>query len=462
MDRQLTHKKSLSCFFDEDGTEDQSPSFQHLTRHNQNFLSRLHGTHFNPDASPLMSQSPESSWSPSPSLTPSHPSLLYCCISSLRRDGDIYSITVFGDLVLTGSNSRRVYAWQSLDCHAKGYVQASSGEVRAMLTYDDMLFTSHKDHKIRIWNMRTYSGSFRSRKVLTLPCASHFKSFICRSVAPQHRLTPNKPITPQHRDIISCMAYYHVEGILYTGSFDKTIKAWKLCAKKCLDSFVGHGDHINDMVVNQQSGYLFTCSSDGTVKMWLRVYGETSHVLVKVFSFHTYPIYALALGMSSSQRSFLYSGSSDGCINFWVQEMSTHYNHGGVLEGHQFAVLCLVALENLVISGSEDSTIRIWRRDKVKFSHECLAVLEGHRGPVRCLAASLQDELVMSFLVYSASLDQTFKVWRVKLLREVKIPSGSRSNGDDDTEDANSAVCEATPVLSPSWVKKKLQCRSLK
>ncbi|XP_019102768.2 zinc finger CCCH domain-containing protein 62 isoform X2 [Beta vulgaris subsp. vulgaris] len=166
-------------------------------------------------------------------------------------------------------------------------------------------------------------------------------------------------------------------------------------------------------------------------------------------------------GTSPSQRSFLYSGSSDGCINFWVQEMSTHYNHGGVLEGHQFAVLCLVALENLVISGSEDATIRIWRRDKARFSHECLAVLEGHRGPVRCLAAMLQDEVGTSFLVYSASLDQTFKVWRVKLLREVKKSSGNHSIGDDDIEDANYVGCEASPVLSPSWVKKKLQCRSV-
>ncbi|XP_010668327.2 protein JINGUBANG isoform X1 [Beta vulgaris subsp. vulgaris] len=274
-------KSTLSSFFDEEITEDQSPSFQHLSNPlHQNFSPRRYGPHFNPDSSPLLSQSPESSWSPSPPLTPSQPSLLYCCISSLRRDGDIYSVAVSGDLVLTGSSSRRVYAWQSLDCHAKGYIQARCGEVRAMLAYDDMLFTSHKDHKLRIWNLRFFNGNFRARKVITLPSSSHFKNFICRSVSPPHRLT-SKPVNPQHKDIISCMAYYHVEGILYTGSFDRTIKTWKLTEKKCVDSFIAHGDHINDMVVNQQNGSLFTCSSDGTVKMWFRVHGETCHVLVK-------------------------------------------------------------------------------------------------------------------------------------------------------------------------------------
>ncbi|KAL2940150.1 Protein JINGUBANG [Bienertia sinuspersici] len=448
MDPQLSDKKTYCNFFDEEEEEvieDHSPSFQHLSKHSP---------------SPFLPQSPESSWSCSPSLTPPHPSLLYCCISSLHRDGDIYSIAVSSDLVLTGSNSRRVYAWQSFDCHAKGYLQASSGEVRTMLSYDNLLFTSHKDHKIRIWNMRTFGGNFRARKVISLPNASHFKNFIRRSINPQYYKLTSKLINPQHKDIISCMAYYHVEGILYTGSYDRTVKTWKLRDKKCIDSFIAHEDHINDMVVNQHSGYLFTCSSDGTVKMWVRVYGECCHVLIKVFSFHTYPIYALSLGMSPSQRSFLYSGSSDGCINFWVQGMSTHYSHGGVLEGHQFAVLCLVSVENLVISGSEDSTIRIWRRERGRVVHDCLAVLEGHRGPVRCLAASLQDINAMSFLVYSASLDQTFKVWRVKLLREIKKSHGHRlSNGDDIVDDGN---CSPSPVLSPSWVKKKLKCRSLK
>ncbi|KMT18029.1 hypothetical protein BVRB_2g032230 [Beta vulgaris subsp. vulgaris] len=478
MDHKLnnTHQKTLTQFFHEekntpntieDDNDLHSPSFHHLSLqlHEKNHLSPNHNLNLNLNLeaamSPLMPQSPESIWSHSPLWTPSHPSLLYCCISSLHRDGDIYSIAVSGDLVLTGSSSRRVHAWQSLDCHAKGYIHASSGDVRAMVAHAHMLFTSHKDHKIRVWDMRNGKGNFRPRKVTTLPNASHFKSFMSRPITPQYKVT-SKTITPQHKDIISCMAYYLVEGILYTGSFDRTVKAWRLNEKKCVDSFIAHGSNVNDMVVNQQNGYLFTCSSDGTVKMWLRVYGENSHALIKVLCFHTYPIYALALNVSPSQKSFLYSGSSDGCINFWVQELSCRYNHAGLLQGHRFAVLCLVTLENLLISGSEDSTIRIWRREKAKANHECLAILEGHRAPVRCLGAFLQkdDKFAMSFLVYSASLDQTFKVWRVKLLpAEMKK---SDYGDDDDMEGENKILeFERSPVLSPSWVKKKLQCRSL-
>ncbi|XP_021853512.2 protein JINGUBANG-like [Spinacia oleracea] len=458
MKRQFSTKKSLSILLDEDNNnnnnnkiEDQSPSFHHLS------LNLQHN------------ESPESLWSRSPISSPCNPSLLYCCISSLRHDGDVYSIAVSGDLVLTGSSSRRVHAWYSLDCHSKGCLQASSGDVRAMAAQGNMLFTSHKDHKVRIWNMKSNNNDFKPKKLTTLPISNNFKNFILR------------PITPQHKDIISCMAYYNIEGLLYTGSFDKTVKVWRLNERKCIDSFVAHADNINDMVINQQNGYLFTCSSDGTVKMWMRVYGETSHVLIKVLCVNKYPIYALALSNTSmllqSQNqisSFLYSGCFDGCISFWEQEVSCQYNMGSrSLQGHQFAVLCLVALENLVISGSEDSTIRIWRRSeetRVACTHECIAVLEGHRGPVKCLAAlSCKDKSVVSFLVFSASLDQTFKVWRVKLLQEMKNSSADycciNENDDDDMEVRNtrkSMEVERSTVLSPSWVRRKLHCRSIR
>lgn len=135
------------------------------------------------------------------------------------------------------------------------------------------------------------------------------------------------------------------------------------------------------------------------------------------------------------------------------------YNHRGVLQEHQFGVLCLVVLENFVISGSEDSTIRIWRRQKRSSNHNCLAVLEGHRGPITCLGArvQLENSSAMSFLVYSGSLDQTFKVWRVKLLQEI----GKSPLRDEDMEGNEFInVNHKSPLLSPSWVKMKKQLHS--
>jgi hypothetical protein len=76
---------------------------------------------------------------------------------------------------------------------------------------------------------------------------------------------------------------------------------------------------------------------------------------------------------------------------------------------------------------------------------------------VKCLAASLETEdVVIGLLVYSASLDQTFKVWRVKVH---PAAAGKAKSDNVLTIDPNSEVleCEISPVLSPSWVEKKIQ-----
>ncbi|XP_041019296.1 protein JINGUBANG-like [Juglans microcarpa x Juglans regia] len=439
-------RRSLFNFIDEDRDDERSPI--HISMGSN--LQFSHAVPYSPtrmrkQMAPDPSPEPESPWTLSPLQTPS-PSLLYHCIASLHRhEGHIYSIAVSKGVVFTGSDSNRIRAWRQPDGMERGYLKTSCGKVRAILAYGNTLFTAHKDHKIRVWNF-TVSDGFRSKKISSLPRKSSFLLF-------------PRTNTQQHRDCISCMAYYEAEGLLYTGSYDKTVKAWRVSDKKCVDSFVAHEDNINAILVNQDDGCVFTCSSDGSARIWRRLYRDNSHTLTMTLKFQPFPVHALALS-SCFNNCFLYSGSSDGTINFWEKErMSYRFNHGGFLQGHRFAVLCLVAIEKLIFSGSEDTTIRIWRREEGSCYHECLAVLDGHRGPVRCLAACLEmEKIVLGFLVYSASLDQTFKVWRVKVLPGEKICFDYLDRSDSRT--TKITEYETNPVLSPSWVEKKLQGNS--
>ncbi|KAF5932064.1 hypothetical protein HYC85_028235 [Camellia sinensis] len=391
---------------------------------------------------PLWPTSPETPWTLSPIRTSPTPSLLYHCLASLHRhEGNIFSITISKDYIFTGSESSRIHAWKQPDCTEMGYIKTNAGEVRAILAYGKLLFTTHGDRKIRVWDV-SLKENFRPKKITTLPTRSKFF------------LYPRKN-TNQHKDYISCMAYNHVEKILYTGSWDKTVRAWKVSERRCVDLFLAHEGLVNAIVINQQDGCVFTCSSDGTVKIWRRVFGESSHILTMTLKFQLSPVNALALSYSLSD-CFLYSGSSDGLINFWEKEKTSgRFNHGGFLQGHHFSVLCLVAIEDLVLSGSEDATIRVWRREEENTFHSCLAVIDGHHGPVRCLAASLEtEETVMGLLVYSASLDQTFKVWRVKVYPSEKV---NQENSVSNSQQSEVMECRMSPVLSPSWVEKKMQ-----
>ncbi|CAK9161352.1 unnamed protein product [Ilex paraguariensis] len=441
-------KRTLCSFIDEEKRAIQSPTHLPFKPHQQISDQDIHLSPSRPSTPSATMDSiipppcPDSPWTLSPLQTPS-PSLLYHCIASLhRQDGTIYSITLSRGIVFTGSESSRIRAWRQPDCVERGCLRASIGDVRAILAYGNMLFSSHRDFKVRVWNV-TASENFRAKKVTTLPRKRSF-------------LMASRANSQQHKACVSCMAYYHAEGLLYTGSWDKTVKAWRISDGKCADSFLAHEDNVNAIVVNQEDGCVFTCSSDGSVKIWRRVYGQNSHTLTMTLKFQPSPVNAMALS-SSLSSCFLYSGSSDGFINFWEKEkMSGRFNHGGFLQGHRFSVLCLVTIEKLLFSGSEDTTIRVWRREEGSCFHECLAVLDAHRGPVKCLAASLEiEKVVMGFIVYSVGLDQTFKVWRVKVLPDEKSLCLDGTNFRDSK--MKIMEYEMSPVLSPSWVEKKLQ-----
>lgn len=109
-----------------------------------------------------------------------------------------------------GSN-RRIHAWEQPYCTKIGHIKANAGEVRAILAYGKVLFTTHSDFKIRVWDVSITEG-FHPKKITTLPQRSPFFLF-------------SRKNSHQHKDYITCLAYNHVEKLLYTGSWDRTVKS---------------------------------------------------------------------------------------------------------------------------------------------------------------------------------------------------------------------------------------------
>lgn len=172
-----------------------------------------------------------------------------------------------------------------------------------------------------------------------------------------------------------------------------------------------HDDAVNSVVTSVE-GIVYTGSADGTVKVWQRENSgkHPKHVFVQTLLNQECAVTALVVSKSGS---VVYCGSSDGVVNFWEREKQL--SHGGVLKGHKLAILCLAAAGNLVLSGSADKTICVWRRDN-KSIHTLLSVLTGHNGPVKCLAVEEDKESTQTdqkWVVYSGSLDKSVKVWSV-------------------------------------------------
>ncbi|XP_010532435.1 PREDICTED: myosin heavy chain kinase C [Tarenaya hassleriana] len=331
----------------------------------------------------------------------------------MRQEGHVYSLAASGNLLFTGSDSKNIRVWKDLKDFS-GF-KSNSGLVKTIvLTGDNRIFTGHQDGKIRVWR-GSRSNPGRYSRLGSLPT---LKEFLTKSMNPKNyvEVRRNKNVLKiRHFDAVSCLSLNEELGLLYSGSWDKTLKVWRLSDSKFLESIEAHDDAINTV----SSGFddlLFTGSADGTLKVWKReLQGRgTKHFLINVLMKQENAVAALAVNLTAA---VVYCGASDGSVNFW--ERQKHLSHGGTLHGHRTAVLCLAAAGNLLLSGGADKNICVWRRHH-DGTHTCSSVLTDHMGPIKCLAAVEEEDNGggtekgdQRWTVYSGSLDKSVKVWRV-------------------------------------------------
>lgn len=86
-----------------------------------------------------------------------------------------------------------------------------------------------------------------------------------------------------------------------------------------------------------------------------------------------------------------------------VSKVDEHCVH--ILAGHTGFVLSLCAVGDVLFTGSQDCNIMIWDLNNLQY----IGTLPGHRGFVKCLAATLRRKMLCS-----GSQDKTIKVWSLE------------------------------------------------
>nr|KYP46990.1 Vegetative incompatibility protein HET-E-1 [Cajanus cajan] len=295
--------------------------------------------------------------------------------------------------------------------------------------HSNKLFSAHQDHKIRVWKITTTTTTnndddddekkehdhLKYTHVATLPTLGDRAAKV---LIPKNHVQirrHKKRTWVHHVDTVSALALSKDGTLLYSVSWDRTIKIWRTKDFTCLESLTNaHDDAINAVAVSYD-GRVYTGSADKTIKVWAKPEGEKKHALVETLEKHNSGVNALAL---SSDETVLYSGACDRSVLVWEKDESDG-NMGlvGALRGHTKSILCLAVVADLVCSGSADKTIRIWRGVDAEYS--CLAVLEGHTGSIKCLTAVVDhcnpSHSQLSFLLYSGGLDCHIKVWQILL-----------------------------------------------
>ncbi|CAA7048055.1 unnamed protein product [Microthlaspi erraticum] len=334
--------------------------------------------------------------------------------STVQEEGHIYSLAATNDLLFTGSDSNYIKVLKNLNEFSE--FKSNSGLVKAIVICreENKVFTGHQDGKIRVWKTSTKNPRVYTRAG-SLPA---LKDVLKKSVKPSNYVEVRRRrmmLWIKHSDAVSCLSLVEDQGLLYSASWDRTVKVWRIHDLKCVESIKAHDDAVNSVVGSAAESLVFTGSADGTVKVWKReVRGKrTSHSLVQTLLKQESAVTALV-----TSHVAVYSGSSDGAVNVWEMGEKKVLKHCGVFKKHRLAVLCLAAAGELVFSGAADKKICVWRREGR--AHTCVSVLTGHTGPVKCLAVAEpsggedkdggEDGRLV---VYSGSLDKSVKVWRV-------------------------------------------------
>eukprot|EP00743_Colponemidia_sp_Colp-15_P009167 GILK01010001.1.p1 GENE.GILK01010001.1~~GILK01010001.1.p1 ORF type:complete len:1416 (-),score=257.08 GILK01010001.1:44-4291(-) len=248
-------------------------------------------------------------------------------------------------------------------------LRGHTGSVLSMVSQQNIALSTGQDHTIRAWDV--------SRGV---------------SVG----------IFTGHEDSVTIVKPYSKGGSSDTkfvsASLDKTIRLWDRKKKKPLiKTFTGHTGTVSCMEVDDYRGLLFSGSFDRSVRVWnissaacqVHLKGHTSAVTCMS------PPYSLS-SIDKGSRSFfssvssigdnmLISGARDGVCKVWDvlvgQELAS-------LQGHTAQVVSCVRDGNLLVTTSADGSVRVW--DLV--SQKTVLHWSAHAGPITCSQLGLKTD----------------------------------------------------------------------
>ncbi|XP_044481422.1 protein JINGUBANG-like [Mangifera indica] len=286
---------------------------------------------------------------------------------------------------------------------------SSSGSVKSIAFCNGKIFTAHQDGKIRVWQLTPRK---RHNLKTTLPTVN---DRLRRFIFPKNYVNVRRhrrKLWIEHADAVTGLTVD--DDLIFSVSWDKSLKIWQTSDLRCSESIRAHEDAVNAVAVSAD-GTVYTGSADKRIRVWAKPFNEKRYGLTATLEKHKSAVNALAL---SDDGSVLFSGACDRSILVWEREDSAnHMVVRGALRGHSKAILCLIKVSDLLMSGSADQTVRIWQQGN-DGRYGCLAILEGHTKPVKTLAAVMEDGQNGTVSIFSGSLDGEIKVWQVSMPKD--------------------------------------------
>ncbi|PVH89838.1 WD40 repeat-like protein [Cadophora sp. DSE1049] len=310
---------------------------------------------------------------------PAHPAHVITC---LQFDDD---------KILTGSDDTLIHVYDTRTGVLRKKLAGHEGGVWALQYEGNVLVSGSTDRSVRVWDIE--------KGLCTQVFHGHTSTVRCLQILMPEmtgKTENGKPIMVPEKPLI------------ITGSRDSQLRVWRLPeqgSKRYIQTgppandadcpyfvrtLTGHLHSVRAIAAHQDT--LVSGSYDNTVRVWKISTGETVHRLQG----HAMKVYSVVL---DHQRNRCISGSMDNFVKIWSLDTGACLF---TLEGHTSLVGLLDLRDERLVSAAADSTLRIWDPE----SGQCKSTLSAHTGAITCFQHDGQK-------VISGS-DRTLKLWNIK------------------------------------------------
>ena len=293
------------------------------------------------------------------------------------------------DKILTGSDDTNINVYDTKTGALKATLEGHEGGVWALEYHENTLVSGSTDRSVRVWDIE--------KARCTQVFSGHTSTVRCLQI-----VLP----TEVGKDSTGRAVMMPKSPLIITGSRDSNLRVWKLPKPgdpeyhpaPAADDYdcpyfvrvlTGHTHSVRAIAAHGDT--LVSGSYDCTVRVWKVSTGQVQHTLTG----HSLKVYSVAL---DHKRNRCISGAMDHMVKVWsLEDGSLLYN----LEGHSSLVGLLALQNDHLVSAAADSTLRIWDPEH----GHCKNLLSAHTGAITCFQHDGQK-------VISGS-DRTLKMWDV-------------------------------------------------
>ncbi|TPX13651.1 uncharacterized protein E0L32_005854 [Thyridium curvatum] len=273
------------------------------------------------------------------------------------------------DKIITGSDDTLIHVYDTKTGKLRRRLEGHEGGVWALQYEGNVLVSGSTDRSVRVWDIE--------KGLCTQVFYGHTSTVRCLQIlmpTDTGKVKDGKPVMMPPKPLI------------ITGSRDSQLRVWRLPeagSRRYIQTGIpaqesdcpyfirilaGHTHSVRAIAAHGDT--LVSGSYDSTVRVWRISTGEALHVLHG----HSQKVYSVVL---DHKRNRCISGSMDSLVKIWDLDTGACLH---TLEGHSLLVGLLDLRDERLVSAAADSTLRIWDPETGK----CKSTLMAHTGAITC------------------------------------------------------------------------------